>query len=310
MTERSLRLPRISIASAAALLVSLAGLTVTRPAAADAASCANLHASGQREAKAGRLQLAAEQFMACGSDESCPEAVRTDCMDRYTAVERNIPTVIFSAADEQGNDITAVKVYSNDQVVAATLDGRPVPLEPGKHRFRFVFPSGQALDADVLVREGEKNRVVAVRVPGAPSAAPAASAPMAPAPEPLPTKAEPKSLPAGFWVASGVGVAALGSFATFALLGRQKHVSLADCSPSCSPERQDDYDAMERNYLIADISLGAAAVSAGVATWLFFSSRGSDAPGEDRPVAREPRFFVAPVARSDGAGLLIRGLTF
>lgn len=295
----------------AALLVSVAGLTVTRPAAADAASCANLHASGQREAKAGRLKLAAEQFMACGSDESCPEAVRTDCMERYTAVEGNIPTVIFAAADENGADITQAKVYSNDQLVADALDGRPVALEPGKHRFRFVLATGQTLDLDVLVREGEKNRVVAARVPPQPGAppTPAATRPTTP-PAPSPRAEEPQGLPAGFWVAGGLGVAALGSFGTFALLGRQKHVDLADCSPDCSPEQENDYDSMKRNYLIADISLGVAAVSAGVATWLFIDSRSDRSSAQEPPVATRPRFIVAPVAHANGAGLMIQGVTF
>lgn len=295
--------------AAAALTTTLVGLQGT--ARADAASCTNLHASGQREVKAGRLKLASELFTSCGSDETCPAAVRADCMERFAAVEKNIPTVIFSLTDQDGQDVTNVKVYSNEDVVAEGLDGRPVALEPGRHRFRFVLPSGQVTNLDVLVREAEKNRVINVELVDKTKPVPAAAAPTpAPVPQAPPPAEQSSSLSPGFWIASGIGAAALGSWATFALLGREKNVSLADCSPDCDSSRRDDYKAMKRDYLIADISLGAAAVSVGAATYFLLSSGSNDAPskGPDRAWLRSTKIAVVP-ARS-GATLMFSGDAF
>ena len=57
----------------------------------------------------------------------------------------------------------------------------------------------------------------------------------------------------------------------FAPLGHDQQPSLDECAPDCPNSRQDDYDAMRRNYLIADISLGVALASAGIATWTLIS---------------------------------------
>jgi hypothetical protein len=304
------------------LTAALSGLllaAVPRAAHADASTCVGLHTSGQREVKAGHPKLAAEQFMTCGSDETCPETVRTDCMTRYEAAQRLIPTVIFSVVDEQGSDVTGVQVHLGEEVLARELDGRAVALEPGRHSFRFALPWSEEVTHEVLLREGEQNRVVTLKVkrPGGAAAA-AGSVPSADASGTLaPGVPEEKSssLSPAFWVASGVGVVALGSFATFGLLGRNKHQDLADCSPSCAASRRSEYDDAKRNYLIADISLGVAAVSLGVATYLLISSGGDDTPSADSARARKKQPFVSSARLSvvpvtSGAGLMLTGTSF
>lgn len=289
------------IGGPAVLLVAL--MCAPRLARADVASCTTLHASGQREAKAGRLKRASEQFLTCASTERCPDAIRSECVELYTGIQKVIPTVVFTVTDEQGRDITNVKVYSTDQLVVESLTGRPVPLDPGKHHFRFALPSGEVLGSDVLVREGEKNRVVGVQVKDS-ARAPAATkpgtsrraAPASPAPKG-------RSLPAGFWVASSIGVASLASFGVFAVLGHGKQSALDECSPNCGPSSHDDYDKMRRDYLIADLSLGAAAVSFGIATWLFFSS-GSGSGETPKRGESTPRFAILPLPDRSGAALL------
>jgi hypothetical protein len=214
---------------------------------------------------------------------------------------------VFTATDEQGRDITNVKVYSTDQLVVEALDGRPVPLDPGKHRFRFVLPWGEVLSSDVLVREGEKNRVVGVQVK---DSARASRSPAAPQPSPLVAPSAPAAergrvLPTGFWVASGVGVASLASWGVFALLGNAKQSEVEDCSPHCGAVRRDDFDAMRRNYLIADVSLGAAAVSAGIATWLFFTADGGSSASQQGYQPKLPRFAVLPLPDGSGAAFVV-----
>jgi hypothetical protein len=291
-----------------AAALGFATLANPRAAQADAAACMQAHASAQREQKAGRLKAASQEFMACGSDESCPERVRNDCVERYAAVEKLVPTVILSLTDAQGKDVTSAQVFSNGALLASELDGRAIALEPGRHAFRFVLPSGEEVTSEVVVREGEKNRVVTAKLAAATADAaaepPPASTVQAEAIAPRDT-----ALPAGFWIASGVGVAALASFTTFAVIGRKKHESLAECSPDCSPSRQDDYDALKRNYLIADISLGAAAVSFGVATVLFLTSGSRERPTETAR-ALPPRVALVPARSGVGGALIVSGPTF
>lgn len=304
-----------------AAILSSTLLLAPRIASATAETCMQLHASGQREAKAGRLRLASELFASCGSSDSCPHPVRSECVELYGAVEKAIPTIVFSVTDDEGQDITNVKVYSTDQLLVEKLDGRPVRLDPGKHRFRFVLPWGEVLSSDALVREGEKNRVVAVRqaakpqkkpepLPAVPAPDPNPPAPPRP-PEPEPEPEPDHALPVEFWIASGVGVTALASWGVFALAGQGKQTTLEACSPACAESLRDDYDAMRRDYLIADVSLGLAAASFGVATWFFFSEQGSNSPSGLRGSRkRSPSLALAPLVTTQGASVVLRASSF
>jgi len=277
---------------------------ISNVAEADVTACVQSHASGQREAKAGRLKAASELFAACVSEQGCPDAIRAECAEFYKSSERNLPTLIFAVLDEHGSDLIQVRVSANEQVLTESLDGRPIALDPGQHHLKFELASGQVLEKDVLVREGEKNRIVSVRALPAPKAANDT-----PAENTEASVARPH-LPVGFWVASGVGAAALVSFGAFALAGHAKQSTLEGCSPNCSSNNQADYDAMRREYLIADISLGVAVASAGVATWLFFDNRHARTAERQAASPPLPNLTVTPLVSSRGAGLVLNARAF
>src|SRR5262249_30690555 len=128
------------------------------------------HATGQRESKAGHLRLASQLFTSCGSDDSCPDQLRKECAEFLEDVKRTIPTVVLSALDENGHDVASAKVYSGDELLTDTLDGRALDIDPGKYHLRFVLPGGEELSTDVVVREGEKQRLIQVKKDRAPSA--------------------------------------------------------------------------------------------------------------------------------------------
>lgn len=244
-------------------------------AAADASSCAASHTDGQRAMKAGHLKAALDSFSACGSDQRCPGPVRRECVDLFGSVQSIVPTLVFAVSDHEGHDLTDVKVYSSGELLAQGLDGRPVPVDPGEQGFLFELPSGTFLTADVLVRQGEKNRIVAVRA--GPAAAKTPTFASSPANELPKSSAQQgldlKSMPVGFWVSSGIGVAALGVWGTFALLGRAKEVDLSDCKPRCDPALRGEYDAMRRQYIVADVSLGVGVAAVGAATGILIATR-------------------------------------
>jgi hypothetical protein len=81
----------------------------------------------------------------------------------------------------------------------------------------------------------------------------------------------------------GVGIAALGSFTYFALSGKAEERKLRRCAPDCEP---DDVTPMRTRYLVADVSLGVAALSLGAAGYLLLFT-GSDADGETRAAGVE-----------------------
>lgn len=285
--------------TAARLILLSWTLGCPRAALADVAACVQAHTSGQREAKAGRLKAAAEQFASCVSQD-CPATIRGECAEFHKNTERSMPTVIFAALDEQGGDLIQVRVSADDQVLTETLDGRPIAVDPGQHHFKFELPSGQVLESDVVVREAEKNRIVSMRERPAPIPTNAASASGGSSP----------GLPSSFWVASGFGAAALVSFGAFAALGHGKQSTLNECAPNCSASSRVDYDAMHRDYLIADLSLGVAVVSAGVATWLLLRNDGSSA-SEPHAAASPPlRFTLTPLVSTRGVALELDARAF
>ena len=70
-----------------------------------------------------------------------------------------------------------------------------------------------------------------------------------------------------------MAVVGLGSFAVFALSGKSKEDDLAGkCSPNCS---DDEVGSVKSSYLIADVSLGVAAVATIVAVVLALPALGS-----------------------------------
>jgi hypothetical protein len=268
---------------------------------ADAKSCVAEHASGQREAKAGHFKAAANLYTSCGSDMSCPEQLRAECTDLLDAVRRVTPSVIFSVIDRTGADTSNVKVYVEETLLTEALDGRALPLDPGKYHLRFVLSDGTTLTADVLIREGEKNRLVEVRAEPEAKPAPVVTPPptlSTPAPAPV-VKSSP---PVAAWVATGVAVAGLGTFGTFALLGNKDKQHLQDCAPACPDEERDRRAKLKTKFLVADIGLGVGAASAVLAGVLFLTSGGQRADAAKR---RPTGLDVASDAQ--GAELLWRG---
>lgn len=264
-------------------LLTIAMLLHSSSASADAKSCITAHATGQREAKAGHLRLSAELFATCASDEACPSELRQECAEFFASLQQTMPTVIFTVIDEKGQDVSTVKVFSSEELITNGLDGRAIQIDPGKHRLRFLLPSGEVLSSDVLIREGEKSRQLQMRVKEEskdpvlvsekPPLQPARVTTTPPWIPPPSSPVERRTLPASFWFFSGAAVVGLGIGATFALLGNADKNTLSGCAPSCGTEMRGTFDNMNRDYLIADVGFAMSALSAGIATWLFVSSQ-------------------------------------
>jgi hypothetical protein len=119
------------------------------------AKCIDANETAQRLLRAGSLAQAREQVKLCVV-ESCPEPIRADCNDLAKAIEAAMPTVRFDARDENGKPVTEVKVIMNGQPLLERLDGNPVPIEPGKHRFVFESPGLPRTTKTLVLKAGEQ----------------------------------------------------------------------------------------------------------------------------------------------------------
>jgi hypothetical protein len=243
----------------AAALVLASSLCVSGLAHADVAACVAAHSHGQAERNAGHLKNAKADFLSCSSSE-CPGAIQSDCASFLAEVDGFMASVVFAAVDSDGNDATDVKVTVDGQVALDKLSGLATTLDPGSHAISYSWPDGFEQQQTIVVAQGEKNRRFELRreakkvdVALTPVAAPSS----------------PKKTPVAAYVLGGVGVAALGSFALFAITGKSAEQAMDGCKPYCT---QSQADKMRLRYLIADISLGVSVVSLGVGGYLFFSA--------------------------------------
>lgn len=266
------------------LLIGLA-LSVAAPAYAappkSSKACIAAHEEGQRLRTEKKPHAAHEKFVQCAS-ETCPVVVRKECVDQLAASDKDAPTVALEARDDHGNDTSAVKVSLDGAEIASKLTGVAIDVEPGEHVFKFEREDGKSIEQKVLVVEGEKNRKIAADFS---TLLPKKEVP---SPKSTPPAPESKGISPVVWIAGGVGVLALGSFGFFAVHGKNDEHDLASsCSPHCNDS---DVSPVHRDYLVADISLGVAAVAAAVA--IYFAI----APGEPKPAARPwmPRIRIKP----------------
>ena len=186
----SARLHPARLAIAALLL---AAATAGEARADDADTCATASEQGQELRDQGKLRAALELFVQCAA-ATCPAIVRNDCAPWVTQVQAKLPTVAFRARDGEGHDITDVRVSVDGEEIAGKLDGRALTMDPGTHTFRFNKAGEPEVTRTLLLREGEKGRLVDVVIGAAP---PPASGGF--------------SVPVAGWVLGGLSLAGFGA---------------------------------------------------------------------------------------------------
>ncbi len=234
-----------------AVVLLLAGHT--HAAEKDADVCADLSEKGQLLKIKGKLREARETFLECVKDK-CPPLVRKDCGQFLVDLESSMPTIVVAAREPNGGDLTDVRVIVDGELLTARLEGKALPMDPGVHKFRFEAKGRVAVDQTIVVREGERNRVIGVTL--ASEAGPA----------PLPVT-DSRGAPVAAWVSAGVGFLGFGTFAAFGLSARAEFNDLEKRCGSRCPER--DVDRVRTRALVADVGLAVGIVGAGLATYFF-----------------------------------------
>jgi hypothetical protein len=290
---------RRALLSVTVALSTLAVPATTR-AADEVQTCVKASEQAQSLRDEGKYRRAREQLLIC-SREPCPAVVKKDCLQWLSDIDASLPSVVISAKDSQGHDITDLKVTVDGQPFIDKLDGKPIAVDPGEHLFRYERP-GQAPQEDkVVIQAGQKNRALAVSY-GARSAGPIAGGGVSREPA-----AEKTGPPVIAFVLYGVGAVAGLSFAYFGLTGKSK---VDDLRNSCGVNHtcaQSDVDAARSKLIIADVSLAVGFVAVGVATYLLLSH---DSGGEAKVTTAATHVPLLDVKPLPGGGAATLGAAF
>lgn len=285
---------------ALAAAIVIAGVAFGGAARADEVrACVAASEQAQQLRDDGKLQKAREQMLVCAR-ESCPAPVRKDCAAWLTALDASVPTIVLSAQDEGKHDLFEVEVRLDGVPLKNPLDGKAIPVDPGPHTLRFEARGRPPVEERVLVREGEKRRAVTVQLSagspaGSPESGSGSPAPVAPA-------ASPSRVPTTSIVLGGVGVAALGSFAAFGILGKNQLAKLHETCGVTHTCAEADVDAARTKLIVADVSLGVSVVALGLATMVFFTH----GPKAKEAAAVARTIVVAPIPRGGSVGVDLR----
>jgi hypothetical protein len=282
-------------AGAAALFAGVEPATAQEeeePSADQVQACASAYEQAQVNRNAGKLVEAQEHLRICVQD-SCPDFVKTDCGQWLSDIKRDVPSVVFSVVDATGKELVDAKLSVDGKEVA--LDGRPVEFDPGQHEVTYEV-EGKSYTEKVVIRQGEKNRVLELKLkaeadsdadgivdsadacPTEVGVAEAGGCPKA-APPPPAAKVN-ESMRLGAYIGWGVGGAGLATFAVFGLLAKSKDEEARNkClnTNACSQGEVNAYiDEVDSKNLIANIGLGVGIAGAAAGTVLFFLSMPSE----------------------------------
>lgn len=260
-------------------LVAVAALSmialVATPARADGPDrkqCIDAADEGQKLRDDSKLGDAREKFLVCAAKQ-CPSVISKQCAEWLDETDAKIPSISFRVLDEQGKEVLDARVIVDKKTISQAIDARAHSIDPGEHTVRVERGDAFA-EEKVLLRPGEKNRIIEISFKPAAVVAPPPAAVAPPSTKPEPTKFR---VPLLGWV--GVGVAVAGGVTTvaFAAMANGDESDLrSTCAPAC-PESE--RSAIDTKVLIANIGLGVGLAGLGLAVvTTVLANTGSPAP--------------------------------
>jgi hypothetical protein len=264
------------------LTLSLSMLLASAHAAAQVptrAACVEAQSRAKQASSEDRIIEARDAFLVC-AHEKCPAAIRAECTDALVDAKKQISTVMLSAKDAGGKEMTDVRVLLDGKPLVEKLGGAEVEIAPGEHTFRFEAAGQKPVEKKLLVLIGEHNILVQVSI-GAPEPAPAPPPPVATvvAPPPAPPAAKPAppkpAEDSGFnmrlvpvFALGGAGVASAIAAVAFGVAAKNKASDLrGSCAPNCTSDQASSVDS---KLLLSDVFLGVSvAAFAGAVIYYF-----------------------------------------
>jgi hypothetical protein len=287
--RRAHRAGRLPVAKAVAAALALS--TLAAPAAAadpTKAQCVEANTKGQDLRRAGKLTLAREQLGVC-SQGSCPALVRDDCSRRMDELDRAQPTIGFEVKDASGQDLTAVRLSVDGAVLAESLQGAALPVDPGPHDFTFEASGLAPVTKRFVLLEGEKFRrervaFAAVAVAEAPKPA---ALPVTPSSSAEPERPAGNGLRTTAFIVGGAGVVGVAAGAILGILATSAKSSYTkDCGANigapdglCNAAGVSGHDDASTKATLSTVffALGGAAVATGVVLYIVARPSGPSA---------------------------------
>ena len=221
--------------------------------------CVTDYVAGQRSRNARDFVTAKKHFLACAQVQ-CHANIRKDCATWLSEVGQDSSSIVI-AAQYKGIDVTAVRVYLDENLLTDGLDGRALEVNPGKHTLRFESDTYEKSEQVVLIREGERNRGVAVSLRKIGEGSSDSNKSYA---------TYRKDVPVLSYILGGVGVAGVGMFAGFGLKGMngKSELDRLACKPNCDATKT---ASIKRDFVVADVGLAIGIASLGTAAILLFT---------------------------------------
>jgi hypothetical protein len=247
--------------------VSAGAVAVTR------AECAQSFEQAQRLRNAFRYLEADAEALKC-ANPACGPLLSEECGKIYSELQAVMPSIVFVARDENGNDLPNASVEVDGKAPPITVDGTPVAFDPGSHEFRFTAEGFEPLVQSAMISTGERLRPLIgvlkrVRDSSALQLGTDSQTRIDDSPK--------RGVPLATYVLGGIGLVGFAGFVGFRVVGANEFDRLSrDCKPACS---QDSVDAVKQKYLFSNIALavGGAASVAAVGVYLFSSSSSESA---------------------------------
>jgi hypothetical protein len=287
----------------------LAGVFVVAPAFGDDSpddakqACIAAAERGQAQRDDGKYRSARQAFLAC-AENTCPRVVEQSCTKWLRELDESTPTVVLGAKDDHGTDLTDVTVTLDGEPFATVLDGKPVAIDTGPHVLRFQKEGSSPVEQKLVVRAGERARVVSVTLApenaGESTVKPLEQGEKSSSPEPI---LSPRHVTAGAFVmgaiaAGGTGLAFLlqsnNSSSKASQLRSQlgsQSACTGDVLPTSCAALNDAVNSQHSDMNVATgLFVGAGVLLAGaVTTWFVWPKTSAESPSaEPRPPA-EPK---------------------
>ncbi|MFO0618644.1 MAG: hypothetical protein U0414_38990 [Polyangiaceae bacterium] len=248
--------------------LSLGALARASEARADEADeCASKAEEGQTLRDQSKFIEAREDFARCARD-TCPSVVRKDCNGWVADMDAKIPTVVFAVKDPHGNDVADVSATIGGATIA--LSGKAVPMNPGSAHVTFDAKGIGTGEVDVVVREGEKARIVEVTVGKADRPKSGDGAPGAKPADAVETRT-PTAFVVTPWVMAGLSAASLATFGALQGIARGE---LSDIEAGCGATRTcapEVIDPVQTKFTASAVLFGVsiATLATAVGLWVF-----------------------------------------
>lgn len=271
-----------SVAVSVLVGASLAGSS----AAADQPTkqeCVLANENAQDLQHVGKLRDARARLAVCVAD-TCPGAVREDCAQRLAEVDKAMPTVVFDAKDPTGNDVSAVRVTMDGQLLADRLVGTPIPIDPGEHHFVFDAEGMRTAEKTLVLHEGDRDRRELIVMQTSAAVAGGAAPTQAAGPGGADDGSTRRVVGLALGGAGVVGVI-IGGIAGIASKSSYDHTKSTECGPNanahfgpdvCTQQGVDDVGSAHTQATVSTVAFIGGAAFLGAGAYLYFTAPRGD----------------------------------